>query len=58
MLPPGKDARKRVKMIVDLFRQFMLNDLVVDSNSPATKEVFRLAAFKGKRTKCPFSLEE
>ncbi|MCL2717875.1 MAG: glycosyl hydrolase family 8 [Lachnospiraceae bacterium] len=42
MKPSDKSQEQLDEMIIDLFRQFLLNDLIVDSDSPQTGDEFRL----------------
>ncbi|MCL2718333.1 MAG: glycosyl hydrolase family 8 [Lachnospiraceae bacterium] len=42
MLPSDKKPAWREEKIIGLFRQFLLNDLIVDTNSPANKDEFRM----------------
>ena len=43
MMPSDKSQEQLDDMIIELFRQFLIHDLIVDSNSPQNWEEFRLA---------------
>ncbi|MCL2253906.1 MAG: glycosyl hydrolase family 8 [Lachnospiraceae bacterium] len=42
MLPSNKTREQLDDKIIALFRQFLINDLIVDENSPANKDEFRM----------------
>lgn len=42
MLPTNKTRDQLEDKIIDLFRHFLLNDLIIDTNSPKNKDEFRI----------------
>jgi len=42
MMPDKKNAKNIEDSIISLFRNILLNDLIIDSNSPQNKEEFRM----------------